>query len=153
MKNEKDWFGNDLSGLTREELYHQIRVNQEISLNAIAHFEWIFEAHIYVLETSYHFGKKRMHKFLKALQKCFNLLSSWSFTTSPEELLEKYGFRIFFHNGKILLRDLNADTEEYLDYLNTDLRLLAQKLDSGTELTEKEKEVLRKLKEIKVIEE
>ena len=152
MKSETevyDFFGNDISNLTREELYHSIRVNQEISLNAIAHFDWIFEAFIMVLENTFHFGKQRMKKFLKQLQKVFNYSGSWSFSDNPESLLEKHGFKIFFHNGKILLRDLNADSEEYFNYLNTDLRLLAQKLDRGNDLSEKEKEVLRILKKEK----
>ena len=85
-----------------------------------------------------------MRKFLKKAQYYFNLFNVWD--SGALSNLKKYGFDVFFHNGKLLLRDLEDNSNEYFNLLNTDLRLLARKLDLGLELKEYEKEALRILK-------
>ena len=145
----RDYLRNDMSKLSREDLYREVRLNQEIYVEVILKWEWIMGAFMSTLECDFHFGKKRMRKLLKGVQKRFNLYSQFSGGYLEfGRYLEEFGFRYFVKKGKVLLQDLRDPN--YAGYLAPGLRELAGKIESGKldRLTEEEQEALEILKKV-----
>lgn len=144
----------EMTNWSREELYEKVLDDEEFAVQTICKFDWIFGAFMSTLQYDFHFGKRRMREVLKGVQKRFNRYNQFPWLDFTQ-YLEGYGFKYFFHGGKILLRDLEKPAKEYFDYLSTDLRSLADKIEKGKpleELDEKEQEALQVLKEIMTLE-
>lgn len=146
-----DYAGHNLMRLSKEELCEEVLNNQTFAIETICKFDWIFGAFMLTLMNDFGFGKQRMHKVLKGVQERFSCFNGWTEPLSFSEILEEFGFQMFFHNGKVLLRDLKMPADEYFDDLSTDLRSLARKIELSKPLdkmTEKEQKALKVLREI-----
>lgn len=152
-----DYGMRDMTKWPREELYAEVLSDQALAVNVICKFDWVMGAFMSTLENDFRFGKKRMRKLLKGVQRRFNYYNQWPGSGLEfDKYLEWYGFKYFIHGGKILLRDLDAPQKEYIDYLSTDLRMLADKIEKGKsldDLSDRERDALEALQEIMPLEE
>ena len=148
----------DMTKWSRDELYDEVVSSQNFAINAISKIELIFSVFLGTLESDFHFGKQRIRNVLKGIQKRLNTYEEYSpdLPMNLDKYLEQHGFKYFFHDGKLLLRDLNAPQEEYFDYLWTNLYGLAEKVRNNVpleEMSEKEQEALKLLQEVMPLEE
>lgn len=139
---------HDLTKLSREELYEEVKVNQNFAINALAKVDWIIGAFMSTLETDLNFGKQRMRKVLKGVSDRFRLYSEWPYCGEVNFLnyLEKFNYHLYFKHGQFLLRDLEC--KEVYDDLAANLEELAQKIRYGKELTDDDRKILGILREV-----